>query len=412
MTKSNSNGILSGTLVLDLSRVLAGPWATQILADLGATVIKVEHPVGGDDTRDFGPPFFSLPDDAGELSAYFLSANRGKQSVCIDIRKPEGVELVLKLAAISDVLVENFKYGDLQRRGLGYEAVNAVNPKIVYCSVTGFGHTGPAKAKPGYDMVVQGMAGLMSITGESDEAGGQPQKVGVALADIMTGLYSTIAILAALKERDQSGLGQHIDMALMDVVTASLANQASNYLVTGEVPGRMGNEHPNIVPYQVFETRDGHVIVAVANDSQFEKFCRVIGQPQLAADPRYKKNAGRVTHRRELIPILADILSARAMDDWLEDFAAEGVPVSPINTIDRVFADEQSIARQMRQEIQGVPLVANPIKFSRSQLEQSQRPPLHGEHSALLGELLGLSADELSELTSKQVIGKQEVKDE
>ncbi|MFN3239549.1 MAG: CaiB/BaiF CoA transferase family protein [Pseudomonadales bacterium] len=412
MTKSNSNGILSGTLVLDLSRVLAGPWATQILADLGATVIKVEHPVGGDDTRDFGPPFFSLPDDAGELSAYFLSANRGKQSVCIDIRKPEGVELVLKLAAISDVLVENFKYGDLQRRGLGYEAVNAVNPKIVYCSVTGFGHTGPAKAKPGYDMVVQGMAGLMSITGESDEAGGQPQKIGVALADIMTGLYSTIAILAALKERDQSGLGQHIDMALMDVVTASLANQASNYLVTGEVPGRMGNEHPNIVPYQVFETRDGHVIVAVANDSQFEKFCRVIGQPQLAADPRYKKNAGRVTHRRELIPILAEILSARAMDDWLEDFAAEGVPVSPINTIDRVFADEQSIARQMRQEIQGVPLVANPIKFSRSQLEQSQRPPLHGEHNALLGELLGLSSDELSELTNNQVIGKQEGKDE
>jgi crotonobetainyl-CoA:carnitine CoA-transferase CaiB-like acyl-CoA transferase len=368
--------------------------------------------VGGDDTRDFGPPFFPLPDDAGELSAYFLSANRGKQSVCIDIRKPEGVELVLKLAAISDVLVENFKYGDLQRRGLGYEAVNAVNPKIVYCSVTGFGHTGPAKAKPGYDMVVQGMAGLMSITGESDEVGGQPQKIGVALADIMTGLYSTIAILAALKERDQSGLGQHIDMALMDVVTASLANQASNYLVTGEVPGRMGNEHPNIVPYQVFETKDGHVIVAVANDSQFEKFCRVIGQPQLAADPRYKKNAGRVTHRRELIPILAEILSSRAMDDWLEDFAAEGVPVSPINTIDRVFADEQSIARQMRQEIQGVPLVANPIKFSRSQLEQSQRPPLHGEHNALLGELLGLSSDELSELTNNQVIGKQEGKDE
>lgn len=399
--------ILDGILVLDLSRVLAGPWSTQILADLGATVIKVEHPVGGDDTRGFGPPFFQLPDDAGELSAYFLSANRGKQSVCVDIRAPEGVQLVLKLAEQADILVENFKYGDLDKRGLGYEAVNKLNPALIYCSVTGFGHTGPARHKPGYDMVLQGMAGLMSITGESDAKGGQPQKVGVALADVMTGLYSTIAILAALRERDQSGLGQHIDMALMDVVTATLANQASNYLVTGEVPGRMGNEHPNIVPYQVFETADGHVIVAVANDSQFEKFARVIDKPELSRDERYRQNAGRVTHRAELIPILASVLITRTMDEWLADFAAEGVPVSPINTIDRVFADEQSIARGMRQEVQGVPLVANPMKFSRSELQLERRPPRHGEHDEVLKELLDLSQDDYEQLTMNQIVGKR-----
>ncbi len=403
----NSRSILDGVLVLDLSRVLAGPWATQILADLGATVIKIEHPVGGDDTRGFGPPFYSLPDGEGELSAYFLSANRGKKSVCIDISRPEGVELVLKIAAKADVLVENFKFGDLAKKGLGYDAVKAVNPAIVYCSVTGFGHTGPAREKPGYDMVLQGMAGLMSITGASDAEGGEPTKVGVALADVMTGLYSTIAILAALKERDQSGEGQHIDMALMDVVTAALANQASNYLVTGEIPGRLGNQHPNIVPYQVFETSDGHVIVAVANDSQFAKFVSVIGMPELSMDERYRTNAGRVDQRQTLIPLLADVLRTRSMDEWLEDFGAQGVPVSPINTIDRVFADEQSVAREMQQEIQGVPLVANPMKFSRSKLETGLRPPLHGEHESILEELLGLSGEQLETLRQLNVIGKR-----
>ncbi len=327
--------------------------------------------------------------------------------MCIDISRPEGVELVLKIAAKADVLVENFKFGDLAKKGLGYDAVKAVNPAIVYCSVTGFGHTGPAREKPGYDMVLQGMAGLMSITGASDAEGDEPTKVGVALADVMTGLYSTIAILAALKERDQSGEGQHIDMALMDVVTAALANQASNYLVTGEIPGRLGNQHPNIVPYQVFETSDGHVIVAVANDSQFAKFVSVIGMPELSVDERYRTNAGRVDQRKTLIPLLADVLRTRSMDEWLEDFGAQGVPVSPINTIDRVFADEQSVAREMQQEIQGVPLVANPMKFSRSKLETGLRPPLHGEHESILEELLGLSGEQLETLRQLNVIGKR-----
>lgn len=406
MTQANKP-ILDSVLVLDLSRVLAGPWSTQILADLGATVIKVEHPSGGDDTRGFGPPFFSLPESEDQLSAYFMSANRGKQSVCIDISRPEGVELVLKIARQADILVENFKYGDLVKKGLGYEDVSALNPGIVYCSITGFGHTGPAKQKPGYDMVVQGMAGLMSITGESDEKGGQPQKVGVALADVMTGLYSTIGILAALRERDQTGVGQHVDMALMDVVTAALANQASNYLVTGEVPGRLGNEHPNIVPYQVFQTSDGHVIVAVANDPQFEKFVRVIGKPELNSDPRYAKNADRVRNRQALIPLLAEVLQTKTMDEWLTAFETSGVPVSPINTIDRVFSDEQSIARGMRQEISGAPLVASPLNFSRSPLTSELRPPLLGEHESLLADLLDLDAEEVDRLRAEQIIGKK-----
>ena len=404
-TKTQSNAILDGVLVLDLSRVLAGPWSTQILADLGATVIKIEHPAGGDDTRGFGPPFFELPE--GELSAYFMSANRGKQSVCIDISQPEGVELVLKIAERADVLVENFKFGDLEKKGLGYERVRDVNPGIVYCSITGFGHTGPARHKPGYDMVVQGMAGLMSITGESDANGGQPQKVGVALADVMTGLYSAIAILAALREKDQSGLGQHIDMALMDVVTAALANQASNYLVTGEVPGRLGNEHPNIVPYQVFQTLDGYVIVAVANDSQFVRYVDVLGHSELGHDERFKTNADRVRHRDVLLPLLGDIMRTRTMDDWLSRFEASGVPVSPINTIDRVFSDEQSLARGMRQEIDGVPLVSSPLRFSRSGLGSELRPPLLGEHESLLIDLLGLSPEEFEALKSSHTIGKK-----
>lgn len=404
---SEARPILDGVLVLDLSRVLAGPWSTQILADLGATVVKIEHPSGGDDTRGFGPPFFSLPEGEGDLSAYFMSANRGKQSICIDISRQEGAELVLRIAKQADILVENFKYGDLEKKGLGYQQVKEVNPKLVYCSITGFGQTGPARHKPGYDMVAQAMAGLMSITGESDERGGQPQKVGVALADVMTGLYSTIGILAALRESDQSGLGQHVDMALMDVVTASLANQASNYLVTGEVPGRLGNEHPNIVPYQVFETADGHVIVAVANDSQFAKFAQVINQPELSSDERFERNADRVGHRDVLIPLLADVMKQRTMDEWLMAFESSGVPVSPINTIDRVFADEQSIARGMRQEISGAPLVSSPLNFSRSPLTSALRPPLLGEHESQLAELLGIDKEELAKLKAEKIIGKK-----
>jgi crotonobetainyl-CoA:carnitine CoA-transferase CaiB-like acyl-CoA transferase len=397
--------ILAGTLVLDLSRVLAGPWATQILADLGATVIKVEHPQGGDDTRGFGPPFLALDDD--ELSAYFISANRGKHSICIDIGQPEGVALVTRLAERADVLVENFKFGDLTRKGLGYEAMAKLNPALVYCSITGFGQTGPYKERPGYDMIVQAMAGLMSITGEPDSNHGQPQKVGVAVADIMTGLYSTIAIMAALKEREVSGMGQHIDMALMDVVTASLSNQASNYLVSGTVPGRMGNEHPNIVPYQVFEVADGHMIVAVANDGQFQKFAACIGKQEWQQDSRFSTNADRVAHRDELIPAIAAVLRERSLDDWLSIFDGSGVPVSPINTIDRVFADPQVESRQIQSLVDDVPMVANPMRFSRSPMVADRRPPKLGEHDERLLDLLGLTEEALTDLKNKNIVGRR-----
>jgi crotonobetainyl-CoA:carnitine CoA-transferase CaiB-like acyl-CoA transferase len=397
--------ILAGTLVLDLSRVLAGPWATQILADLGATVIKVEHPQGGDDTRGFGPPFLALDDD--ELSAYFISATRGKHSICIDIGQPEGVALVTRLAERADVLVENFKFGDLTRKGLGYEAMAKLNPALVYCSITGFGQTGPYKERPGYDMIVQAMAGLMSITGEPDSNHGQPQKVGVAVADIMTGLYSTIAIMAALKEREVSGMGQHIDMALMDVVTASLSNQASNYLVSGKVPGRMGNEHPNIVPYQVFEVADGHMIVAVANDGQFQKFAACIGKQEWQQDSRFSTNADRVAHRDELIPAIAAVLRERSLDDWLSIFDGSGVPVSPINTIDRVFADPQVESRQIQSLVDDVPMVANPMRFSRSPMVADRRPPKLGEHDERLLDLLGLTEEALTDLKNKNIVGRR-----
>lgn len=400
--------ILAGTLVLDLSRVLAGPWSTQILADLGATVIKVEHPNGGDDTRSFGPPFLDMADSDDHLSAYYISANRGKHSICIDIGQSKGVELVTKLARKADIFVENFKFDDLTKKGLGYEKLAEINPALIYCSITGFGQTGPYRERPGYDMVAQAMAGLMSVTGESDSAGGQPQKVGVAVADVMTGLYSTIAILAALRERDASGKGQHIDMALLDVVTASLANQASNYLVSGDVPERLGNEHPNIVPYQVFEAADGYMIVAVANDRQFEKLSNIVNAPELSLDPRYKTNADRVHNRDTLVPTLSAIMKGRKLDDWLDIFDGSGVPVSPINTIDRVFNDPQIQSREIRQEADGVPMVANPIRFSRSPMAEVVRPPLLGEHDDRLIDLLGLTSEELDDLRKHKIIGKRE----
>lgn len=400
--------ILAGTLVLDLSRVLAGPWSTQVLADLGATVIKVEHPDGGDDTRGFGPPFLEMVDGGDHLSAYYISANRGKHSVCIDISQPKGVELVTNLARKADIFVENFKVGDLIKKGLGYENLAELNPALIYCSITGFGQTGPYRERPGYDMVAQAMAGLMSITGEPDSAGGQPQKVGVAVADVMTGLYSTIAILAALRERDVSGKGQHIDMSLLDVVTAALANQASNYLVSGDVPVRLGNEHPNIVPYQVFEAADGYMIVAVANDGQFKKLANGVNAPELALDVRYKTNADRVHNRDTLVPTLSLIMKGRTLNEWLETFDGSGVPVSPINTIDRVFNDPQIQSREIRQEVDGVPMVANPIRFSRSPMADVVRPPMLGEHDDRLIDLLGLSSDELNELRRQKIIGKRE----
>ncbi|MEE4190853.1 MAG: CaiB/BaiF CoA-transferase family protein [Halieaceae bacterium] len=379
-------GALSHIRVLDLSRVLAGPWATQTLADLGADVLKVESPEG-DDTRRWGPPW--LEDREGQPtaeSAYFLCTNRGKRSVRIDFRTPEGQQRVRELAKQSDVLVENFKVGGLAKYGLDYESLSAENPQLVYCSITGFGQTGPYAARPGYDFLIQAMGGLMSVTGPNN---GEPQKVGVALSDIMTGLYATIGILAALSERDQSGRGQYVDLALLDVTAATLANQASNYLVGGRVPGRLGNAHPNIVPYQAFATADGHCIVAVGNDNQYRNFVNTLELPELADDPRFASNEARVENREQLVPLLEAKMRERKRDDWLARLEAAGVPAGPINNVDEVFADPQVLARGMRVNIPhpdntGLEVAGCPIKLSRTPVEYCRPPPKLGEHDALL----------------------------
>ena len=381
-------GALSHLKVLDLSRVLAGPWASQILADLGAEVIKIERPEVGDDTRSWGPPFMSDPEGAPTAeSAYFLSTNRGKQSVCVDIKSPKGQATLRMLVADCDVLIENFKAGDAARYGLGYEALAAINPALVYCSITGFGQTGPLRERSGYDFMIQAMAGLMSVTGQPDGAeGAGPQKVGVALTDIMTGLYATIGILAALAERDRSGLGQHVDMALFDVTVAALANQASNYLVGGINPVRLGNAHPNIVPYQSFVVKDGHLVVAVGNDQQYRRFVEVLGCPELAGDPRFATNGDRVRNRDALIPLLQGKMLERDKDEWLELLEAAKVPVGPINTVAEVFAQPQVAARNMRVTVPHpqnpeLTLVGNPIKLSRTPVEYHRAPPTLGQHT-------------------------------
>ena len=395
---------LAGIRVLDLSRVLAGPWVGQTLADLGADVIKVERPVAGDDTRAWGPPFFDDADGGGR-SAYFLAANRGKSSICVNLADPEGQALVRRLAAGVDILIENYKVGDMAKRGLGYEELAESNPGLIYCSITGFGQTGPLKDKPGYDFMIQGMAGLMSVTGEPGAASGGPQKVGVALADVLTGLYSTIAILAALSERQSSGRGQSIDMSLLDVQVAALANQATNYLVSGEAPERLGNAHPNIVPYQTFATADGHIIVAVGNDAQFVKFCDAIGKPNLASDERFAANASRVANRDVLVPLLATPLAARTSAVWLTLFENAGVPAGPINRIDEVFDEPQVAARGLRREIDGVPGIANPIRYSRSSLSYERPPPALGAQTReVLAQRLGLSDEEIERLLAARVI--------
>lgn len=398
------NSPLENLRVLDLSRVLAGPWSSQTLADLGADVIKIERPGTGDDTRSWGPPFFEVDDHS--LSAYFMSANRGKRSVCIDLSRPEGRDLVKQMVPHVDIVIENFKVGDMARRGLDYETLSHINPGIVYCSITGFGQTGPYRERPGYDFMIQAMGGLMSITGEPDEKSSDgPQKVGVALADVLTGLYSTIAILAALAERQQSGQGQYIDMALLDVQIASLANQATNFLVSGKAPGRLGNAHPNIVPYQAFATRDGYMIVAVGNDNQFDRLCDVLERGDLKSDPKYQGNANRVAHREELAAIIQQALQDRATDEWLEILEASGVPCGPINTIDRVFDDPQVQSRQTRIEVNGMPLVANPIRYSRSTLSYTHPPPLLGQHTGqVLQEILGIDETLIKTLQQQGVI--------
>jgi crotonobetainyl-CoA:carnitine CoA-transferase CaiB-like acyl-CoA transferase len=379
---------LAGIKVLDLSRVLAGPWAGQMLADLGADVVKVERPGAGDDTRSWGPPY--LKDEQGHdtrEAAYFLCANRNKRSIAIDIAQPEGRQLVRRLAEQADVLLENFKLGGLKAYGLDHESLKALNPRLVYCSITGFGQTGPYAARAGYDFLIQGMGGLMSVTGRADgEEGAGPQKVGVALVDVMTGLYATIAVQAALAEREKSGLGQHIDLALLDVQVATLANQAANYLAGGVVPRRMGNAHPNIVPYQDFPTADGDMILAIGNDGQFAKFCAIAGHPEWAEDPRFATNPQRVAHRAVLIPLLRQATVMRTTAQWVQALEGAGVPCGPINRLDDVFADPQVQARGLRIELPHptagrVPLVANPIRLSDSPVSYRRAPPLLGEHT-------------------------------
>ena len=393
-------GALSHLRVLDLSRVLAGPWAGQILADLGAEVIKVERPGNGDDTRAWGPPF--LKDAYGESTgeaAYYLSANRNKQSVTIDFTKPEGQRLVRDLAAKSDILIENFKVGGLEAYGLDYASLKALNPDLIYCSITGFGQTGPYAKRAGYDFMVQGLGGLMSLTGrpEGDDGAG-PVKVGVALTDILTGLYSAVAILAALAHRQHDGGGQHIDMALLDVQVACLANQAMNYLTTGVAPQRLGNAHPNIVPYQDFPTADGDFILTVGNDSQFRKFTEVAGRPELGGDPRFATNKLRVANRAELVPLIRQLTVFKTTAEWVAQLEAVGVPCGPINDLAQVFADPQVRARGLAMHLPHalaglVPQVASPIRLSETPVEYRNAPPLLGGHTQqVLERVLGLDA--------------------
>ncbi|WP_339671284.1 CaiB/BaiF CoA-transferase family protein [Dasania marina] len=398
---------LSGYKVLDMSRVLAGPWAGQTLADLGADVIKVERPGEGDDTRKWGPPF--LADNEGNPtseSAYYLCTNRGKRSLTLDITSLEGQAVIKKLVAESDVLLENYKVGGLKKYGLDYASLSAINPRLVYCSITGFGHSGPYQKRAGYDFMIQGMGGLMSITGEPE---GGPLKVGVAVTDIFTGLYATIAIQGALLERQRSGLGQHIDMALLDSQVAMLANQASNYLVGDIVPGRLGNSHPNIVPYQAFATSDGFIILAVGNNKQFASFCELAGRPELAEQAQYATNQARVHNREALCAQVTALVAQHSESYWLEELTARGVPCGPVNSIDKVMADPQVLARDMRTRVKhpyndSLELVGSPMKLSRTPVTTEQPPPLLGEHSEEILAELGYSEAEIGELRAKGLV--------
>jgi crotonobetainyl-CoA:carnitine CoA-transferase CaiB-like acyl-CoA transferase len=401
-------GPLDGFRVLDLSRILAGPWASQLLADLGAEVIKIERPGEGDDTRTWGPPY--MPDAAGEATgeaAYFHAANRGKYSVCIDISSSRGQQLIGSLVAKSDVLIENFKVGGLKKYGLDYQSLKQHNPKLVYCSITGFGQTGPYAERAGYDFMIQAMGGLMSVTGEAD---GPPMKVGVALADVTTGLYAANAIQAALIHQLRHGEGQYIDLALLDVQVATLANQAMNYLASSENPERLGNAHPNIVPYQAFQTRDGFLILAIGNDSQFTRFCELVGRRELADDDRYRGNSDRVKNRHSLIPLLVDIMQSQDSELWLDQLNQRGIPCGPINNIEQVFANPQVQYRNLYRELEHptagkVASVANPIQYSKTPIGCDRAPPLLGQHTtAVLGKLLALDTKQLETLKSDGII--------
>jgi crotonobetainyl-CoA:carnitine CoA-transferase CaiB-like acyl-CoA transferase len=401
---------LAGVRVLDLTRILAGPTCTQLLGDLGADVIKIERPGAGDDTRKWGPPYVQGSDGPTAESAYYLCANRNKRSVAIDIASEAGQALLRRLLAKCDVLVENFKVGDLARYGLDWAQLKGEFPWLVYCSITGFGQTGPYAPRAGYDYLAQGLGGIMSLTGAPE---GPPMKVGVGIADLMCGMYATVAILAALRHRDATGHGQHIDSALLDTQVAWLANEATNFLLSGQVPKRQGTEHPNIVPYQTFATADGYVILAVGNDAQFQKWCRFAGATELAADPRFATNSLRVEHRRELYARMPEHMRAKTTAEWVAGLAGIGVPCGPVNTLDQVFADPQVQARGMRIDLPhpdaaagSVPLVANPLKMSLTPPAYRHGPPTLGQHTdQVLGELLGLGEAELAGLHEAGTIG-------
>ena len=391
-------GPLSHVRVLDLSRIMAGPWAGQILADLGADVVKVERPGAGDDTRGWGPPFLKDRSGADTREAgYYLSVNRGKRSITLELDKPEGQSVVRALAERSDIVLENFKVGTLARFGLGYEQLKAANPKLIYCSITGFGQTGPRRDAAAYDFMIQAMCGLMSVTGEPDDKpGGCPEKVGVPIVDIMSGMYAAIAVLAALARRNETGRGDYIDIGMLDVGVACLANQAMNYLVSGKVPRRTGNAHPNIQPQDVFASRDGHMVLVVGNDGQFAKCCEVLGRPEWATDDRFANNAGRVRNRAVLTPSIAEILLQRDTADWIARFEAAGVPCGPINTVPSVFEEEQVRHRGMLADIAHplsgtVPQVVSPMRFRDAPLAFERAPPLLGEHTAEILRELGIA---------------------
>ena len=404
-------GPLSHVKVLDLSRILAGPWAGQILADLGADVIKVERPGAGDDTRSWGPPFLKDRDGAETKEAgYYLSVNRGKRSVTLSIDKPEGQRIVRALAARADIVLENYKVGTLARFGLGYEDLKAVNPKLIYCSVTGFGQTGPRREQAAYDFMIQAMGGMMSVTGERDDKpGGGPQKVGIPIVDLMTGMYAAVAVLAALARREVSGAGEYVDIGMLDVQVATLANQAMNFLVSGKVPRRTGNAHPNIQPQDVFACRDGQIALAVGNDGQFAKLCEVLGQPALAQDERFAKNASRVRNLAVLHPLIAAILKEQDRSHWVAALDAAGVPAGPINAIPEVFEDRQVKHRGMLVDVPHplsgtVPQVASPMRFTAAPLVHDRAPPLLGEHSVEILRGIGIGDAEIEQLRKSGVV--------
>ncbi len=406
------SGPLDGLRVLDLSRILAGPTCTQLLGDLGADIIKIERPGRGDDTRGWGPPFLDAQATTSGESAYFLSCNRNKRSVAVDISTDAGQAIIRALARHSDIVVENFKPGDLVRYGLDHESLRALNPRLIYCSISGFGQTGPYREQSGYDFLIQGMGGIMSITGFPDEAGGQPTKVGVGIADVMCGMYAAVAVLSALEARRRTGEGQHIDLALFDSQIAWLINQGVAYLVSGEEPVRLGNGHPHIVPYETFPTADGHFILAVGNDAQFTRFCQVAGCEELARDARFATNAGRVRHRQEIVGLIAGITRGRAMHDWISALHAAGVPCGPVNSISQVFADPHALARGMRITMPhqasatgSVDLIGNPLNFAQTPVSYRRPPPRLGEHTReILREVLGMDDGEIGELESASTI--------